>query len=321
MSGWGKAWALRWIGVLAGALMVAACGGGEQVEKFVPGRVLAFGDENSIIESDGRKYTINFLAAPTTEVPSPSIDCKELQIWVQILANSYSVPFPQCPVTGITTSPSRILATVGATVATVATQIDNFLLTDSFAGTDLVTIMVGTQDVLELYSAVEAGTMTIDQAALEAEARGTKLAEHVNRIAQAGAKVLISTIPDVGLTPFGRDTSTRATRTAEVSRLSDRLNSKARVGLINDGRMIGLVLTDQSFDLSVKAAQVNTSDPACDDLHLADVRTCTSQTLRTKDGVAATATSYLWADNLHMSPAGHTSAGTLAVQRAVNNPF
>ena len=327
MSGWGKAWAMRCIGVVAGALLLASCGGGEQVQKFVPGRVLSFGDENSVIEVDQanvpRKYTVNFLAEPTTEAPNPTIDCTQLQIWVQILANSYSVPFPQCPVSGITTSPSRMLAAPGATVADVGAQIDTFLLSDSFKSNDLVTVMVGTHDVLDLYEAVEQGSMTIEQAAAEAEARGTQLAGYVNRMAQAGAKVLISTIPNLGFTPFGRITTVRATRPDDLTRLTDRLNSKARVGLINDGRMIGLVLTHQAFETIVRLVTVNVTDPACIDALLDDVRQCTSRTtsMRTKDGVAATPTTYLWADNLHMSPAGHSSVGTLAVQRAVDNPF
>ena len=36
------------------ALLLAACGGGDQVEQFRAGRVIAFGDENSVITADGR---------------------------------------------------------------------------------------------------------------------------------------------------------------------------------------------------------------------------------------------------------------------------
>ena len=39
-------------GVLASALL-ASCGGGEQVQTFVPTRVIAFGDESSVIRPDG----------------------------------------------------------------------------------------------------------------------------------------------------------------------------------------------------------------------------------------------------------------------------
>jgi phospholipase/lecithinase/hemolysin len=311
--------ALRWVGVLAGALLLASCGGGgEQVRKFVPSRVVSFGDENSLIEADKTKYTVNFIAAPTTDVPNPTIDCTQLPIWVQILANSYAVPFPQCPVTGIGTSPSLMLATHGAKVADVVAQIDSFLASNSFGETDLVTILAGSNDVLALYDTVVAGTNTLDQAASEAEARGTALAGQVNRVAQAGAKVLISTIPNLALTPYGR---ADAARSAALSRLSERFNSRLRVGLINDGHMIGLLLTDESFQSIVTFTSTNSTDPACNDATLANVRTCTSQTLRTVNNVPATASTHLWADNTHMSPVGHSALGSLALGRTANNPF
>jgi hypothetical protein len=43
---------------IAATALLASCGGG-QVEPFSPTRVLAFGDELSTIEADGRRYSIN----------------------------------------------------------------------------------------------------------------------------------------------------------------------------------------------------------------------------------------------------------------------
>ena len=53
---------------VAAAGLMAACGGGtSQVEPFKPGRVIAFGDESSVIVNDGanngRKYSVNGLDA------------------------------------------------------------------------------------------------------------------------------------------------------------------------------------------------------------------------------------------------------------------
>ena len=91
--------------VFAAAVLLASCGGGEQVKKFLPGRVLAFGDETSRIESDGSKYTVNFESA-STATPPLTKDCSQNPIWVQTVANAYSVPFPQCPGT-ITSTPTK----------------------------------------------------------------------------------------------------------------------------------------------------------------------------------------------------------------------
>ena len=42
-------------------------------------------------------------------------------------------------------------AVAGAKVADIATQIDRHLATDGFSGTDLVTVLVGRNDIVEQY--------------------------------------------------------------------------------------------------------------------------------------------------------------------------
>jgi lysophospholipase L1-like esterase len=295
---------------------LVSCGGGEQVQKFQPGRVLAFGDEMSVIDPDGAKYTVNFVS-DATATPPLTRDCVQNSIGVQGLANAYGLPFPQCPGAS-TNTPSRILAVAGAKVADVSGQVDNFLLTDTFHGNDLVMIMAGSNDLLAILDRTLTGGLSVDQAAAEAEQAGTNLANVVNRVATLGAKVLISTIPDLSLSPDGRDPAKNAT----LHRISMRYNAKLRTGLINDGHMIGLVLFDENVQAIVNGNTYNTTDPACDDAHLADLRTCTTQTLRTlADGTTANVATWLWADGTHVGPAGHSSLGQLAFARASNNPF
>ena len=68
------------------------------------------------------------------------------------------------------------------------------------------------------------------------------LGEQVTRIATSGAKVLLSTVPDLGLTPFGlaeRAANTDTDRSALLTRLTARFNAKMRATIPNDGRMIG----------------------------------------------------------------------------------
>jgi hypothetical protein len=305
--------------VLGAALLLASCGGGEQVTKFTPDRVLAFGDETSIIKTGGLKYTINFISSATATPPN-TLDCTQHPVWVQVVANAYSVPFPECQGT-FTSAPSRILASENATVADVSTQVDTFAQSGAFAANDLVTILVGQHDIWSIYQSTLTGGVSTDQAVAQAEQAGGNLASVVNRVAQAGAKVLISTVPNQNLTPDGR-----ADTTGRLLQLSQRFNAKLRTGLINDGRMIGLVLFDESVTAIVNSGSYNTTDKACNDATVGNLLTCTTNTLRTitdSTGTAVTASpaTWLWADGTHISPLGHTNLGSLAFTRAANNPF
>ncbi len=109
----GLARAVVGAGVLAVAALLASCGGGSQVETFHPSRVIAFGDEFSVINPNGSKYTVNALAAGSTT----QFDCGSNPIWIQMLAVSYGLVFPQCPGTGSTVPVSRICAISGCHAA------------------------------------------------------------------------------------------------------------------------------------------------------------------------------------------------------------
>jgi outer membrane lipase/esterase len=321
MMSWDNRWRSclgRVTAAMTCALLFASCGGGDQVDPFVPARILAFGDEHSVIVEEsnslGRKYTINFQAAAT----DPTVDCTQLPIWTQVVANHYGLPFTECRGTAAT-APSQILAKPNARVAidenNVASQIGTFLGDNNnrFTDGDLVTVMAGLHDILAIQRTI--GTSkTLDSAKADAQAAGAALAAQVNRIVNAGGKVLIATVPRVGYTPQGRADTTLA---AQLNELTDLFNNALRINLINDGRRIGLVLADQNIRTVVEAASINVTVPACNDTTLSNVTTCTSQTLVT----GATATTHLWADQLHLSPVGHANIGSLAVARATGNPF
>jgi outer membrane lipase/esterase len=313
----------RAVKVAVGALslvVLAACGGGNRVEPFAPTRLLAFGDETSVIEdvggnANGRKYTINALAADNV-----TLDCSSNAIWIQYLVATFSLVLPQCNPNAVADPKSRIYAVSGAKVADLAAQIDTHLLSDTFTGTDLVTVLIGQNDILEQYALYDGS----NEAALTAtlQAAGAAIAEQVNRIGNAGGKVIVSTVPDLGLTPFAvTEEAANAGRAALLSRLTAALNVKLRANLINDGRMIGLVLGDELVQTLVKFpslyALVNVTTAACDAAKAAAVQDCTTQTLVTD----ATSAAWLWADATHLSPAGHKSLGQSAQSRATNNPF
>src|SRR5699024_7201947 len=160
-------------------------GGGDQVNQFRPARVIAFGDENSFITPQGRKFTVNFVT-PDTATPTPTTpDCAQHPIWVQIVAGRYGLSFPECPGVG-DASRSTIRAVAGSGVDGVRTQVDAFLAgsaehpADAFQGNDLVTVMTGASDIRALADDVAQGRVSGGDALALASQLGADLAGQVN---------------------------------------------------------------------------------------------------------------------------------------------
>jgi outer membrane lipase/esterase len=314
---------LRACFVALAAALIGACGGGVESPTFVPTRLIVFGDELSALadvnlDGDARKYTVNALQADNV-----TLDCASNPLWIQTLAASYALVLAQCNVQGGVASQSRLYAAAGARVADVAAQIDqHFDLAGGFSDTDLVTVLAGTHDVIDAYlqyPGVAPATLVAD-----VQAAGAALGAQVNRIAAAGGKVLIATIPDVGLSPFAlaeNVANTDNSRSALLSQLSTEFNTALRLVLPADGgRSIGLVLADQTVAAYAKTPGTTFTDvvdPACN-LSLAPlVQDCTSLTL-----VAANAANtYIFADNIWLSPGMHRLIGAQAVAQARRNPF
>lgn len=311
----GRAGAWRAAGAAVLAAVLSACGGGDQVEQFKPERIVAFGDELSVLDDSTaptRKHTINALKTDGT------IDCTLNPLWIQYLASAYSLVFSECNPSAVATS-SETRAVAGARVADVAAQIDAFVATGGFNGKTLVTVLAGHHDVRAQYLLMRAPSSTVSEADATAavDAAGAALAAQVNRIAAAGGKVLISTIPNLAQTPFGVAEQLATPGSADVlSRLTAAFNSRLRVGLTNDGRKIGLILLDEPVDSIARGVSgfANVTAAAC---NVTPTTTCTTNTLV----VTGATDTYLWADTLFLSPAGQRLLGTLAVSRAQGNPF
>jgi phospholipase/lecithinase/hemolysin len=311
----------RLAAAVAFAALVASCGGGEPIERFVPTRLFVVGDETSVINSDGSKYTVNALVTGTT-----TLDCIGNPLWVQLLANAYGLQFGQCPtITGAAVT-AQDFAVAGAKVADISAQIDAL---GAFAPKDLVTVLAGANDVFEQYALLNTTVNGVQQteAVLTAtlESRGEALAGQVNRVADSGGKVLISTVPDLGLTPFAVSQEALVPGSAALlSRLTKRFNAKLRIKIINDGRRIGLLLTDELIQALVRNPAgngfVNVTLAVCS-VPLTPVVTaataCTANTLIT-GGDAAT---YLWAGDRLLGFNGQRLLGNLALSRTSNNPF
>ena len=316
-------WAASWRSVVviaAAAALLGACGGGQQLVAFAPQRVIALGDEVSYLSADGRKYGINALQTDNT-----TLDCATNPIWVQSVATSFGLVFPQCNPNAVVAPASRILAAPGAKVADLTAQVDRQLANGGFTATDLVTVMVGANDVLEQYQRYPATSVADITAAVEAA--GTALSVQVNRIAATGGKVLLAKVLDLGQSPYAlaeqankKDTD----RAVLLTSLVTRFNAKLRVGILNDGRQIGLVQSDERIQLIVRFPSsfgfVNVTQAAC--LATAAVPNCTTRTLTTDSaGTAASAISWLWADGINLSAGGQSRIGEIANSVARHNPF
>lgn len=304
------------VGVL---LTLAGCGGGDAVEEFRPERLLAFGDELSVLESDGRKYSVNALTEDDDD-DEDAIDCSNSALWIQWLAEDYNFVFPQCNPNDVAAPQGKILATVGAKADDIKTQVDQFLTGDAFSSRDLVTMMVGGNDVIELFEAYKNDGRTEADITAELEARGQRWAEQVNRVALAGPPVIVSTIADMSLTPYARAQSS-ADR-ALIKRLVAAYNTAMILNIINDGRLIGLIFGDvlsQSIDDNAGAYGFSNVRSVLCAVALPD---CSPNTF-TEDAEDddATAFNYLWADDTRPSPGFHQRLGSLALSRARNNPF
>ncbi len=298
------------VSVLSLAALLAACGGGtSQFDPFVPKRLLVFGDENSSLAANGRKYTVNALDA------NGAIDCQANPLWVQSVAGFYGFTFAECNPTSAAQTQARMLALPGAKVDDVAAQVEAQVAAGGFRDRDVATMLAGGNDLLELYAQFPARS----QAGLLADARvrGQRLAAVVNRLVTLGVKVIVSDLPDMGLTPFAAAQIRLGADGAFLSRLTSAFNEQLGANLLLDGRFIGLVQAQLQYQAIGRSPSsfgfTNISDGLCT-IALPD---CTTATLVTGGTVAQ----YLWADGTRFSPAAHATLAQLAVDRARRNPF
>lgn len=311
-------------GLLAGiaAVLVGACGGGtSQYEAFKPKRLLAFGDEMSTITSTGQKYVVNgLLASDPAGGDKPGVDCSASPIWVQSLASAYGFVFAECNPNSVQTPQALMLATAGAKAADIKVQLDAQIANGGFFDGDLAAVLAGANDIVELYQQYPGRSE--DDIANELRARGKLLAQQVNRLVDFGVKVIVSTVPDMGLTPYAgkqRVEFSDIDRAALLSRLTAAFNEQLGVNIVLDGRFVGLVQGDLRTQAMVRSPAsfnlANVTQAACQDI--AVLPTCDTTTL--VDG--ASAANWLWADDLRMGSPGHQQLATLAIDRARRNPF
>ncbi|MDH4389822.1 MAG: SGNH/GDSL hydrolase family protein [Aquabacterium sp.] len=317
--------------LVAAAALLSACGGGtQQVQSFAPARLLVLGDEASMIVNDGTndgfKFSINDRRGTTAG------KCLVAPTFVQQLASFYGMVFAECNPTAAT--PRAVIhARLGARVDDATSGMRAQLAgVGGLAASDMVTVMIGANDMIDLYERKRAGTLTDAQARAEAVRLGRVAAGQINQILGAGARALVFTIPDMGRSPYAVNANkTDAGAAALISVLSSTYNAALRLGIDStdyDGRNYGLVLADDimaaivRFPGSFLGSPTNVVDAACPTVN-ADACALTDSTATTTLVAAAGArtNTYLWASDRHMGPVAHAQIGAQAVSRAANNPF
>ena len=324
---------LRWLApAVVSAVLLTACGGNtSQVSAFRPDRVIAFGDENSVIDDDrdgdgrhdgnGFKYTIN-------DRSTSGSDCRASPIIAQSVAAHYGFVFAECNPTALTPK-AFIRAIAGAQVEDpVSGLAAQRAAVVNLGPTDLVTVMIGGNDIIALYERVRAGTMTGGEAINEAKRRGNVAADQIAAMLAAGARALVMTVPDISLSPYASNAAkTDSNAISLLYQLTYDYNGSLRTNILpNDGRNFGLVLADDVVAAMHKTPRSflglppNVVDAACTTV---DVRDCVlASAPATSTLVSGAALSnYLWASDRHLGPAAHLRIGQRAQARAVNNPF
>lgn len=313
-----------WAPLLLAAALLVGCGGGtSQVQAFKPNRLIVFGDEDSVLVDDGQanayKYSLNGVD-PTTLARS----CLLLPIWTQSMASQYGFVFAECnPNTQLPQAFMR--AKEGATVDDPNLGLAQQIAEQGGLGSgDLVTVMIGSNDLFELFGAVQAGTMTAADAQAAAQQRGGHAADQVNAILATGARAIVATTPDVSLSPevLAVDRLNPGAA-ALMGQLVYAFNAYLRTGIDStrfDGRNFGLVLADDMTQAMAKSptsfSLTNVVDAVC---VAASARDCTNDAADLVAG--GTSASHLWADGRHLSTPGQSRLASLALARAVGNPF
>ncbi|MEJ6007387.1 esterase [Paucibacter sp. AS339] len=300
---------------LAFGAVLAGCGGGtQQIEPFAPTRMISFGDESSVINTDGKKHSINALNTTTG-----ALECQNNPNWNQYLAASYRLVFAECNPDKVASPSNLMYAKAGAKVADFKKQIDAHQAGGTIGPKDLLTVLVGANDLWALYAKFPAQSQ--DSLMAEARALGVELGRQVNRLADANGRTILLTVPDLGLSPKAlADDKLNAGRAKVLSDLTHAFNIEMRITILNDGRFIGLVDTEVETQKWVRFQQFgNWADAAC--LPTVAATDCTPKTLTTAATASDAWKNYMWATDSLLSPAAQNQLGIMAYSRVYNNPF
>ncbi|MDE2397594.1 MAG: esterase [Burkholderiales bacterium] len=315
--------ARRLLAAVAAVAALASCGGGStQYRTFVPNRLFVFGDETSYLSPTGLKYGINGYTSVLNPdgTTTTALNCGVLPNWVQTLASLWGFGFAQCNPNPLVQPQAYMLAQPGALSSDIQGQIDTQIANGGLGAGDLATVLAGANDIIADYKQYP----LMSEAAIDADlgARARALGAQVDRLLQLGVKVILVTVPDMGRTPYAYNETALnqdVNRSILLTRLTGAFNDQLGVSITVDGSQVGLVQADQRTDLMADSpggyGLANVTQGAC--LANAAPPACNTTTLVS----GASASTWMWADDLNPSAAWQAQIGALAVARIHSNPF
>jgi outer membrane lipase/esterase len=276
--------------------------------------------------------------------------CSSSVLWTQYIAHAYGMGYAnyggatgQCPSDNYSNAVTH--AAYGAKAADVATQITSHLSEITNSST-LSTVMAGQWDILELYAQVKAGTKTQDAAEAELRDRADTLAAAIINAINQGAKVVVALTPDLGESPLAYTDG----KTAELAALTKAFNEQLYINNLavsskvpKGGRVVAGVNPETMTNTTTRSTSyvyapyllcpaVDSNDATTSTTSLTDpvgnkvttattgydayaaVKFCNTATTT----LASTAGTYMWADQIHFSPLGHSLIGALGYSRSSN---
>jgi phospholipase/lecithinase/hemolysin len=276
---------------LGASTLLSACGSGDIVSALTPSRFISFGDGLSDLGqgSTGARYTINDGTINT---------------WADRLANRYGLTLTAQAAGGLGYAQGHGVGE--ALPRTVTQQIDAFLASNTLGSNDVVLINLPMADVLGPVANVKAGTQTEANALAQVEASGRTYVAQVRRLIAAGAKqVLVLGVYDLGKSPWAIAQAQEGLFTAATLRMNDGFKTEA----VNLGA--NLLFVDAAFLVNRNVLTgslygfIEVKTPICT---TTSSLTCTSSTLLE----GKTASQYLFADQLYLTPAGNQQLGDYA---------
>ena len=307
--------------------LLASCGGGtEQVDPFSPTRYMAFGDATSVITPEGLKYTVNAIGSDGEVDCAMATSSQPSLLWTQILANAFNFAFEECNPLG-RTKIANIYAKPDAKSADFLSQVAEARVAHGeFGCKDLMTVLIGVNDVVELFETVYLANptdATANAVTNELSARGARLGQAIAALtANNGPNFIVSTIPRMNQTPWGQQQEALhpGLNVGNVlDNFSNAFNTALRTSIPNDGSRWGLVELDAIVNAAINNPGgydlKNVRDAVCAvDLPFCDNVTADLVTNGNPD-------TWLWASDRWIGWQPHSRMGSFARSRAQDNPF